>query len=283
MELLVAIPIAASIVWSINPPIIYKFARNAPPLIFTSVRAVFALIFVGTFLALNGINVRNVTPWIVLLVIASGVLGPGIGDAAYTRSIQLLGGSLAVVISYTYIFFAQLFSILMFNEKIRLVTAIGGVIAFTGIVVASLDNKLSAVNKRGLIYAFTASVCWGFATSLIKAVEEYFDVVSLAFWRLVSVALFTLMLSTLSREKAHFSRDFVVATALTGVLGWGIGMLLFVQAIYVLGVSVTVVATALTPVLSQLTSKLIAGEKASSRVLLGALLVATGIGIQILS
>jgi DME family drug/metabolite transporter len=49
----------------------------------------------------------------------SAILGPGIGYASYTRAIQILGGSLAVVVSYTYIFVSQLIAIMFLGEPLR--------------------------------------------------------------------------------------------------------------------------------------------------------------------
>jgi hypothetical protein len=75
---------------------------------------------------------------------------------------------------------------------------------------------------------------------------------------------------------------FVIAVFITGVLSWGVGMVLFTYSIYSLGVSATVVATALAPVLSQLTTRLVAREPYSRRVVAGALLVSLGIVIHAL-
>jgi drug/metabolite transporter (DMT)-like permease len=77
-------------------------------------------------------------------------------------------------------------------------------------------------------------------------------------------------------------RGFVIAVFITGVLSWGVGMVLFTYSIYLLGVSATVVATALAPVLSQLTTRLVAREPYSRRVVAGALLVSLGIVIHAL-
>ncbi|MEM1623372.1 MAG: EamA family transporter, partial [Sulfolobales archaeon] len=72
-------------------------------------------------------------------------------------------------------------------------------------------------------------------------------------------------------------RPLLIASSITGVLGWGIGMYLFVYSIFAIGVSATAIATALTPVLSQMSTKLIASEKPRLRQVLGALLISIGI------
>ncbi|MEM0001202.1 MAG: DMT family transporter [Desulfurococcaceae archaeon] len=279
MELL--IPVIASMIWSLNPAVIYRFARGTPPFLFTSLRALLALLVVGVLMLLSGMNLHGLPSLIMLLIVLSGVLGPGVGDVAYTRSIQLLGGSLAVVISYTYIFLAQAFSVLMLHEVLSYKAIAGSILAFTGVIVASFSNGLGKVNKKGILHAFSAAICWGLATALIKAVEGYVDVLSLAFIRLISVALFTFFMSITVGEKTSICGHALIAVAFTGILGWGIGMVLFIQAIYSLGVSVAVIATAFTPILSQFTGKFIGGEKLSARTFIGALLVTLGILLQI--
>jgi DME family drug/metabolite transporter len=78
------------------------------------------------------------------------------------------------------------------------------------------------------------------------------------------------------------SRPLIKASLITGVLGWSIGMLLFIYSINRIGVSATAVATALTPVLSQLTVKLLSREKPTLKTLAGALLISSGIAVSIL-
>lgn len=275
-------PVIAGVIWSTNPAIIHRFARRAPPALFTAIRAIMAVSFIGLLVALNGgIHLNDYSSTIIFLLLFSGALGPGIGDIAYTRSIQILGGSLAVVISYTYIFFAQFFSAFIFGEKVTYITVIGGLLAFAGIVIASTNNSSgNSISKNGLIYGFIAALCWGLASSLIGPLRNYVDAYSTAFIRTSVVVIFSLLMSLMLGESLEVTKGLLVAAFFTGVFGWGVGMVLFVYSIYTIGVSATVVVTALTPVLAQFTSRLVAGEKISPRIFLGALLVAVSIALQ---
>lgn len=241
-----------------------------------------AVSFMGILVVFNGgIHTDNLSLWHILLLILTGIVGPGIGDIAYTRAIQLLGGSLAIVLSYTYIFFAQFVSITLFNEDATYVTIISGVVAFMGVAVATMGGgNAGTINKKGLTYSFIAAICWGLSSALIGPLRDRVDAYTTAFIRTSAVAAFSLLTSLVLKERREITRNFMVAAFFTGVLGWGIGMVLFVYSIYLIGVSATVVATALAPVLSQFTNRLISGEKISSRVLIGAFLVATSIVLQ---
>lgn len=274
------IPVVASIIWSINPAVIYKFAKNSPPLFFTAIRALFAMLIICLLVFHNGSYLYNPPLLIWIIMIISAVLGPGVGDAAYTRAIQLLGGSLAVVISYTYIFFAQLFSTLLVGEVITSNALVGGLVAFTGIIIATYNGEVK-VNKRGMFFAISAAMGWGLATVLIKLVQEYFDELTLTLYRLIVVFISVRILSSIAREHRVLTRGFLFAALITGIFGWGVGMVLYIHSIYLLGISATVIATAMTPVLSQIVIRVVAGEKPSMKTIIGAVFVALGIVIYV--
>lgn len=272
----IMIPVIASVIWSLNPAVVSRWARNAPPLLFTAVRALAAILFIAPIIVLRGSTVNEISPLAIALIFLSAVAGPGIGDAAYVRAIQLLGGSLAIVISYTYVFFAQAFALALGLERLAPWTALGSAIAFLGVGVAVLNNNIT-INGRGAALALAAAVSWGAATVLIKMVQPYMDAITLSFTRLLMVIAIMILGSLLTRENRNIDRGFLIAAGITGALGWGIGMVLFVYAIYVIGPSSTAIATVLTPVLSQITTKVIGREGVSKRTVAGAALVALGI------
>lgn len=276
-------PVLASLVWSLNPAAVSRWARRASPMFFTAVRGVVALAVVGVAYPVLGVfgfepsaGVFSLVP--LLLVFASALAGPAVGDAAYVRAIQVLGGSLAVVVSYTYVFFAQLFSYILGIEAPNPWMVAGGSTAFLGVVVAAYQPG-AKVSPVGVVYGFIAAVCWGIATVTIKLVEGYMDPVSLSAVRLAMVVAVLTLLSLLAGEDRSVDSGFLKAATITGGLGWGVGMILFVYSIYAIGPSATAIATSLTPPLSQMTSRIVAGEKASARNILGALLVGLGIAL----
>jgi len=267
---------------SLDPAFIYRFAKDTPPLMFTFLKALMALP-VATAAALTwGANFSSTTAQAALLAVVSGVLGPCVGDAAYVRSIQLLGGSLAVIIGFTYIFFAQAISALVLGEVVTPAAAVGAVVAFTGVAVSTLRRDKYSLSARGVSLALVAAICWSLAVVLVKAVQAHFGVAPLAVTRIASALLASLAASVVLRENRVLRKRYLVAALVSGTLVWGFGMLLYIQSVYLLGVSVTVVALALTPVLSQLTTRFFSGERAPARVAVGAVLVAVGIALQVL-
>ncbi|MEM4717898.1 MAG: DMT family transporter [Desulfurococcaceae archaeon] len=277
-------PLGASIIWSVNPAFIYKYARSASPYYFTAIRALLASIFIAILVfTIGSPHLGDINTPILLLMILSAILGPGLGDIAYTRAIQLVGGSLAITISYVYIFFAQLFAVLLFNERLSLMAIIGSIVAFTGIYIAiSERNNTMLVTKRGIVCSISAAILWGLAASMISPIREYVDAYTTAFIRTLVVAIFALIMGFIHRDEFNIDKNTLIAASFTGIGGWGIGMVLFVYSIYTIGVSVTSTTTALAPVLSQFINKAITGESISSRVFAGAILVCFGIIFTVL-
>jgi DME family drug/metabolite transporter len=278
------VPVLLSFIWSLNPAVVSKWGKKSPPLLFTSVRALFALLFLVPALFIfeaksTAFSANKLPVGVLLAIFLSAVTGPGIGDAAYVKSIQLLGGPLAVTISYTYIFFTELIAFLLGVEKVTQWALLGSIVAFVGVVVA-VAAKNSHVKLEGVAYALVAAVNWGLATVLIRYARDYLDPVALSIVRLSIVVVVMLLASFLLKEELSVNRGFFVAALVTGVLGWGVGMALFIYSIYSIGASTTAIATALTPILSQITSRLIARERVSLRLLLGALVVGAGIAIS---
>lgn len=280
----VLLPVGAAIIWSANPPVIYRFARDTAPSVFTFIRSIMAIVFLTIFLVLNGSGLSlYLAPSILFYMILSGILGPGLGDMAYTKAIQLIGGPLAITISYSYIFFAQLFASMFFNEQLSILAITGGALSFAGIYLAvSGNNHRGQMGRIGFMYSIAAAVLWGLGASMIRMFRDHADVYTTAIIRLVAVALLSLFISSARKHPVSLSRSLIIATFYTGVLSWGVGMILFIQSIYTIGVSVTSVATALAPVLTQFINKVITRERISPRILAGAFLVSMGIVLTVL-
>jgi DME family drug/metabolite transporter len=272
----------ASIIWSLNPALISRFRKYVKPIIFTAMRAVMATAFLFPLVFLNRIELPYSQPIVIVIIAISAILGPGIGDAAYTKAIQIIGGSLAVVISYTYMFIAQIIAVTLFNEKITMFLVIGTVMAFIGVVIATLENSRGSFKWIGIAYALTTSVSWGLASSMLKIALIYSDVFTLTITRIALIALFFFPIGLIFEGKPEKNslKPLIFLATITGVLGWGVGMYLFIYSINSIGVSATTQATALTPVLSQITTKLFAGEKPSKTNIIGALMISMGIAIS---
>ncbi|MEO3994009.1 MAG: DMT family transporter [Desulfurococcaceae archaeon TW002] len=270
--------------WSLNPAFISRYRGSLQPILFTGLRALLALLPALLLCVFVGFN-AEISPLTILLFTASALIGPGIGDAAYTKAIQIIGGGRAVVVAYTYIFVAQALSILV-GEVLKLGVVVGAFLAFLGLIISAPKNSGgSEISLRGFGYAAAASLCWGVGTVLSTVSLHYADPISLVVIRLGIIVVFFIPAGLLSiRIRIDYNirndlRKLVVCSGLTGIVGWFGGMYFFLLSLATIGTASTVLATALTPILSMITTRNVAREIHSSTLVLGAALMSLGIGV----
>jgi len=273
-----ALAVAASFLWSLNPAIISKFKCPSMPLVFAGLRSLIAFLIL---LPLTNFNLLVLNPYALVIVAVSAITDLGVGIATYAKAVEYLGGGLATVIAYTNIFITQAIAFAFLGEGLTPSLLIGTVVAFVGVVIALGIGSKSGLSLRGVGYGAVTAVGWGVGVALIKPALTYLgDSILVTSLRLLVTALTFLPLGLAS--EARFSergliKNVFIASALTGFLSLSLGVLIFTQAVYIAGVSTSVVATALTPVLSQITVKLLGKEPVSRRVVLGALIVSVGV------
>ncbi len=276
----VVLALLASVLWSLNPPIIKKFGYGISSIALNAMRAFMAMLFLAIIVIVYGFNVVF-TPIGALFILGSALIGPGIGDIMYIKSIRAVGAGRAITIGYTYVFIAQVLAVVFLGEKITMGLVIGSLLALCGIYFAYLEGNDSEVSYRNLSMALIPVIAWGIGSVVNKYALMYADPISLGFIR--AIVLFLVLLPFTSREmKGVKSRRIVLVALVTGGLGYGIGIPLFLKAIDIVGVSVTALATTLTPVLGRILGVVIAKEKIDLKGIIGTSLVTIGIiiGVQ---
>jgi drug/metabolite transporter (DMT)-like permease len=270
--------IGGSIAWSLHPAIVSRYSESIKPLTFSGLKALAAFAFtIAIMHSLPGFG--DGFPY----VLASAILEIGLGDALYAQSIKFIGGSLAVTISYSYIFTASAFSAIFFGEQLKLPLLIGLALAFTGIIVSvnpfgSLEKR--ALRLKGILAAVATSILWGAGTSLVKPALKYYNFASLTATRMLVVSLLLTPIGVAFEKPRDNWLNMVKASILVGSFSLGLGTLLLTYSIGTIGVAYTVLVESLTPILSQITTRTISREKLAANTITGAILVGTGIVIS---
>jgi len=274
--------VTASVIWSITPALVSRFSQYIKPFMFTALRTIIATLTLVPIAFLNNFNYIPLSSYALILIVVSGLLGPGIGDACYTKAIQRIGGSLSVVISYVYIFIAQFMAVVFLGEFMSISLVIGSVLAFVGIVVAVSSSNFGRVDIQGTIYSLIAALSWSSASVMVKLVLNYLDTFTVTLYRLAvtAVILSPIAIFLEGIPGRRVIKQLIPIALITGILGFSLGVYLFVYSISTVGVSATAMATALTPVLSQITTKLLARERPTKENVVGASLISIGITIS---
>ncbi len=275
----IAAALAAGSLWSLGPGVIRRYAGGERSYVVNMVRSLYAVAFLAALIPLVGesyaVDIRGVA-----IIYVSAFFGPLLGDTLYIASIKRIGGGNAVTLAYTYIFFAQLYSHILYGEPLHPRLLAGTLIALLGIHTVYRGEK-HMYDRKGFAAAMAAALSWGMGAALSKATLMYGDPLPIALYRNAAVAA-TLLLLGYRRLRAVAERNMAVIGIVTGGLGFGVGMTLFLYAITGVGVAVTALATSITPVLGRIVARKIAHEKPSRKAYLGTLLTAAGILVGLL-
>ncbi len=274
--------LAASIAWGIAPAIIKIGVRShVDARGFNTIRVFIAAPIIALILYFSSEPFtipESIYGWLAIL--AASLLGPGLGDVAYIYSIREIGGGRAVTIGYTYILISQFLAVLLLGERPAIQLFIGSIIALIGIWLVAEEAKTEAGDKRGIIAALIAAGAWGFGSIANKYALLYVGPLTLSFLRIL--ILIPLMLLLGYRGFKSLDKRAVVMASITGVLSYGFGIPLFLYAISTVGVSVTVLVTALAPVLGKVFSIILAKESFILKGVAGTIIAVIGIVIGVL-
>lgn len=268
--------IVASILWSFNPLIIKKYGYGISPIALNLLRIAAAFLFLLIVMIFRGLNIV-LSFHGLLFIVASALIGPGTGDIAYIKCIRVLGAGRAITIGYLYIFIAQFLSALLLGETINVNLITGSVLAFLGIYFVFKEDVNREVDLGKVFIGFIPAVAWGIGSVVNKFALNYSDPLSLGFARSIILTLILLPISFNEAKSGLLVKRIVFTAIVTGGLGYGVGIPLFLEAIKIVGVTVTVLSTTLTPVLGRLLSVVFADEKINYEGLIGTLLVVSGI------
>ena len=90
-------------------------------------------LFLISHIATHGMQFHfEASPWLWFVLILSGLAGIGLGHSLFYRSIPHLGVSLANILQLTKPFFAALFSLFIFGERLSILQCIGGILLISG-------------------------------------------------------------------------------------------------------------------------------------------------------
>jgi len=268
----------AAVFWSVSPAMISMVMRGTErnSLYANAIRNAAALPVLGITAYIAGFK-AIFTPISIGLLLATTLIGPGLGDYVYTEAIRLTGASLATPIGYLYILVAQLIAWRM-GEHATLRLFLGGVLAIIGVwLVSEAWSHGGEASLRGVVLAGVSALSWGISTVIMKLLLSYMGVVELVFYRVLILAplLYALYKATGSSEPLDLRG--ILILGFSGILTYGAGLPLFTFAIKIVGVGYSVLPTALTPVLTQLTAAYMAGERLSSCRVVGSIITVAGI------
>ena len=264
--------------------------RGAHPLDFNAIRAFPTFLFMLGIVVITG-NLNNFlvpdTTALMYLFLAT-FFGIFLGDTLYFFGIRDCGVTVAVPIAYAYPFFAYLFAYFLVSEIPTVWLIFAAFLIVAGIYFLSKsqegtpneeikEKKSISTFQKGLLFTITAAMFFGLGSVFARiALFSVSPIVGVTY-RLFFLGLLLTPYMAVKNEKLRtFTKREVMFMIIIGIIGIGIGGLLYLVSLDLVGVSVTTTLTATAPFHSAFLAIILLKEKVTKIKFLGMTLTVLG-------
>ena len=264
---------AVGIIWGITPLLYERAVRRSNSYFSNLFKTVGATTFALAVISLNEFKLSISMDLIVLMALNS-LLASGLGDYLYFVAIGRLSAYRAVPISYTYIAFSYIWSSALQGRQPSKAVVIGTILSLLGIWVMLWRG--GNMDGKGITAAVVSMLLFSFSPLVIQRALSISDVPEMLLLNsLLPMPFF--LIASLSRKK---SKEAAFFSFIGGMMGVGLGVLLFFLSIREIGIFFPTLATSITPLINQLISWA-AGERPDKRSIAGALMIVSGITVAL--
>ena len=255
-----------------------------------TLRAIFASIFVVAIVLIFGRidQLGDLSFSAVAYLWSSVIIGMVLGDTLYIKGMGIIGVARALPISITYPIFVLPFSVTIIGESLSGLTIVGVLITVVGLYVITAPKrgaeKAPAETRRqywrGIFLLLAASVCWATGTIVLNFSMTELDPIVASAIRMPFMVFVLLIIAFLKKDtrKAWYpGRRSLMILALAGILGIGLGGMLFLVGIKYAKPARTAILSSTAPLFGMPLSVLILRERITLKMVAGTILCIIGI------
>jgi len=256
----------------------------------------FLFLIVAFFVLGKVTQLPNVTLFLIGMMAGSAVIGVALGDTLYMRIMQLTEISKAFpVVRGSQILLATLIGAFLFQEEITWPLGAGAALIICGVYLATSPKKGIETNPgsqptgrmKWLPLAVIVGACWAFSWGFMKIVLQDVDplVANTVRMPIAIIILTSLALSSGEGKNLRinkYGRATMWLIIAAGVMSYGVGMVLMLNALHIAGISRTAVLTSTTPLFILGLSAIFLKERMTWRLGLGTVVCVAGIVLVVL-
>ncbi len=273
--------IITALIWAVSTILSVEALKEVEPIRLNAVNTLFSalIMFPIAFLAGDMYSLHEVNLVSLFLVILSALIGMGVGETLFYRSVPLLGVSRAYTVAFMFPLFTMVLAVLFLGEPFRLKYLAGTCLVVSSTAIISTENKKdSSFSLKGLVLAVTTALLW--STGLILLTLGLRDVSVLLAgamrYPVVSLLLFVVALSQPGKSWNLNRRNLMIILA-SVVLGGILGTILFIFSLQLIGAFRATPINASSPVWVSTIASVFMKEKVSKRLLLSSVIMVIGI------
>ena len=217
--------------------------------------------------------------WKIILIV--GLANMAIPFCFFAYSALNMGAGALSIINATVPFFTALIAFILYQQKLSRIGLLGLVIGFSGVVALVFDSSESSgiTSKLAIPFALFACVLYGLALNLVAQKLQGVSGISITAGGLLFSTLFLFPLAVLERPEVMPLGSIWVSVLALGIVCTGFGYILFYRLIARIGSQQAIMTTYLIPIFSILWGNLFLAESITVFMVLGVILVLTGVAM----
>lgn len=206
--------LATAVVWSVSVILFKKSGETVSPLGLNLFKNTLTMLLVPPTMWIFGQKLfLPVPPYDYLLLMLSGVLGIGIADTLFFKSLNMLGAARSAIVDCLYSPIIILLSIFWLGEKLTLLQAAGAVLIVSAVLTIGREKGLVEITRRqliiGILLGIAAMFTMGIGIVMIKTLLERSPVLWAIEVRLIGAAVSLFVLLGFHRNSREVIRSVV--------------------------------------------------------------------------
>jgi len=286
----------AAALWAVGSILLTSQTRWIDPIPLSALRCLVATAFIAILLPPLGAigELRDLSLNTAVSMVGSGILAMGLGDTLYIASLGMIGVSRAFPISMSsYPLVTFLLAVSLLDESLSWVVLLGAILIIVGVSVLVVEGRAQVTGGaelrrgspgRGVVFVLLAALFWALSTIWLKAGSGDLNAAAASSLRIPAAGLFMLLLARgrLGELRVVTGGWRTLATvALAGILGTGVGGLLYVYAVQEAGAGRAAILSSTSPLFVLPLAVFFLSERLTLWVLLGTVVSIVGIWLVI--
>lgn len=275
--------LATAVFWALNPVFSRKALDYGSAVSLNVARSLFGSLSLWVVLFYSkGVDFLNVDLLGLVLVVAAGLVGVGLGDLVFFKSMSVVGVSVSVAVSSVYPIFTAAASLLFLGEDLDVLDAVGIVCIVLSVSLVSLSEKERRRGSlKGVLLGLASAVLWSAAITLVALGVRRVDPIAANAYRFsfLTVILAGVLVVGKGFGEEFRRREFLFWSWASGVTGLTLGTTAYLESIRLIGAAKATALTSVYPVVSGLAALAVLREKPSLKVWAGLILTAVGVAL----
>ena len=288
--------LGAAVCWAVAPILYRRALFRMKPVSVNIVRSVSnAAVLLLILLTLGKTNILTSLPLeVIFVIIASGLIGLGLGDTLYLVGLHSVGVARAVPLASTYPLFSLIWATFLLGQPVTATAIIGAFVILLGIWLLSRDKGENAEEASGndffvgVIASMATAVAWSVSLTLMdfavtlpnmSAFDANYAMVTA---RLAVMALFMLALSPVLDRNHGFlkvKRRTLIELCVGGLVANGVGWLLMNYSFQNIIEAQAVPISSTTPLFSAIAGFVLFHEGMTFNNTVGAIIIVAGVSL----